>query len=310
MRKDAKVLFGVGGVLLAVLVVYFVSTSKKKTASTGTTPPVAVIPPEQTVAQPPASTDTGGGIAGPNDTAVTPVTPVEQPTKKPPVTSELPAGPDKVTVDSTPIPKTVDGGTGGGSGGLEAPKPRTSGSVYVVKANETLSTISLERYGTVKHWIDIQEANPGINPKRLQIGDKLNLPDIAVASRSNGSTGSAPSTGEKIGPGYTGVIPPPDLVLATDTQVSTHETRESASPAAPAPSGAAPTPGQVYHVRQGDSLYKISKLAYHSGKHADAIYEANKAAIGPDKGRLKLDMPLTIPELTEPTKVSVTDAGR
>jgi nucleoid-associated protein YgaU len=304
MRKDAKVLFAVGGVLLAVLVVYFVSTGKKKTTSTNP-PPVAVVPPEQPVAQPPGPSDTGTGIAGPGDLSATPVGPAEPP-KKSPATSEPPALPDKPAGDPVKPEKTLDNP----GGGLEAPKPRTSGSVYIVKANQTLSTISLERYGSSKHWIDIQEANPGIKPERLQIGDKLNLPDIAVASRPAGSTGSLASTDEKIGPGYTGVIPPPDLVLASDIQIPTHETHEATSPAAPAPSGAAPVPGQAYHVRPGDSLYKISKLAYHSGKHADAIYEANRAAIGPDKARLKLDMALTIPELTEAPRTTITDTGR
>jgi nucleoid-associated protein YgaU len=303
MRKDAKVLFAVGGVLLAVLVVYFVSTSKKKTTTTNP-PSVAVVPPEQPSVQPPGSTDnglgagasgagTGGGIAGPNDSQpVQPVTPTEQSKKLTAPDNVVPPGvlpPEKPFGDPGKIEKPAEPPVGP----LDVvAKPRTTGSFYIVKANQTLSTISLERYGTVRHWIEIQAANPGINPNRMHVGDKLNLPDIAVASRPAGSGGSGGSASEDLNPEHVHVIPPADLdtVLAADTHISTHETP------APAPSGGLPVPGQVYHVRPGDSLYKISKLAYHSGKHADAIYDANKAAIGPDKARLKLDMALTIPD--------------
>jgi nucleoid-associated protein YgaU len=80
---------------------------------------------------------------------------------------------------------------------------------------------------------------------------------------------------------------------------------------APAPGGAAPAPGATYVVQRGDTLYGIASRAYFTNdlreKSAGAkrIYDANRAAIGPDKDRLVVGTPLVIPAKGD----LVADAG-
>lgn len=61
----------------------------------------------------------------------------------------------------------------------------------------------------------------------------------------------------------------------------------------PAPAGE----GMVYTVQSGDTLSKIANAFYKSSARWNLIYEANRAAIGPDPGVLKVGMKLRIPPL-------------
>ncbi|MEE9404672.1 MAG: LysM domain-containing protein [Algisphaera sp.] len=54
-----------------------------------------------------------------------------------------------------------------------APEPMET---YVVQKNDTFSGISLKLYGTVKRTNDLIAANPEVTPKKMQIGDILNVP--------------------------------------------------------------------------------------------------------------------------------------
>jgi LysM repeat protein len=65
------------------------------------------------------------------------------------------------------------------------------GNVHVVAAGETLSDISKKYFGTTKKWKDIVNANPGVDPEGLRVGQKLKLPEGASANSSS-NTSSAP----------------------------------------------------------------------------------------------------------------------
>ena len=47
---------------------------------------------------------------------------------------------------------------------------------YVVEKGDTLGHISQKLYGTIGRTKDLVDANPGINPRRMQIGDVINVP--------------------------------------------------------------------------------------------------------------------------------------
>lgn len=47
---------------------------------------------------------------------------------------------------------------------------------YVIKAGDTMSSIAAEWFGEGKKWDLIAKANPLIDPTKMQIGQKLNLP--------------------------------------------------------------------------------------------------------------------------------------
>lgn len=52
---------------------------------------------------------------------------------------------------------------------------------------------------------------------------------------------------------------------------------------------------KVYIVKPGDSLWKIAKLQLGDGSKYKAIYDANKAVIGPDPNLIKPGMKLVMP---------------
>lgn len=77
-------------------------------------------------------------------------------------TDELTTGPADTEPQGEPIAKTPTA------------IPRT----YTVKEGDLLSTIAVEFYGQERAWYDIAKANPTVDPKRLQIGQVLVLPDL------------------------------------------------------------------------------------------------------------------------------------
>ncbi len=143
-------------------------------------------------------------------------------------------------------------GPGGDGNGLPATPPADPASakpveprLHVVAAGETIAKIAKIEYPSVgQRAIDaILKANPTIDPNRLRIGEKVVLPELALAS-----PGGAPGT-----PGVAVVKPP--------------------APAAEL------RPGTVYVVRQGDTLPGISKRAYSSPGRWQDIWIENFGAI-------------------------------
>lgn len=64
----------------------------------------------------------------------------------------------------------------------ERPTPRAPGNTprtYIVKAGDTLSSIALKVYGEESAWFKIAQANPSVDPKRLQVDQVLVLPNLA-----------------------------------------------------------------------------------------------------------------------------------
>ena len=53
---------------------------------------------------------------------------------------------------------------------------------YVVQPGDTLSGIAQAELGSARRWKSIVDANPGLDPQRLVVGQSLRLPDGAPAS--------------------------------------------------------------------------------------------------------------------------------
>lgn len=72
------------------------------------------------------------------------------------------------------------------------PTPAATGTEHTIVKGEVLETIA-RKYGV--GWKAIEAANPGINPNRLKIGDKINIPPpksgAAPVAASNGDAASA-----------------------------------------------------------------------------------------------------------------------
>ncbi len=70
---------------------------------------------------------------------------------------------------------------------------------YVVAKGDTYSTIAKSKKVSVK---SLTEANPGVEPTKLQIGQKLHIPaptaPAVATAASNGATSADPNTGEPL----------------------------------------------------------------------------------------------------------------
>ncbi len=61
----------------------------------------------------------------------------------------------------------------------ESSRPTSDNLRHVIRAGETLSRIALDYYGDERLWHVIWSANPGLNPRRLQIGDEIVIPRLS-----------------------------------------------------------------------------------------------------------------------------------
>lgn len=90
--------------------------------------------------------------------------PAEAPAVAPP--------PGPVAAPPKPAPPAVSPSNPPPAPKAEPPAPRT----HVVAAGETLNLIASRYYGSSGAWTRIVEANPGVDPDRLRIGQKLVIP--------------------------------------------------------------------------------------------------------------------------------------
>ncbi|MBC23254.1 MAG: hypothetical protein CMJ32_04985 [Phycisphaerae bacterium] len=95
----------------------------------------------------------------------------------------VPPASSEATVEPTPAPQQqqVEQAAAPIKPTITLPKPRrvtreVPVREHVVQENQTLSSIAQEYYGDPLLWSVIARANPGINPNRLGIGQKLRIP--------------------------------------------------------------------------------------------------------------------------------------
>jgi len=151
-------------------------------------------------------------------------------------------------------------------GGRSSPASGGTPRSHVIQKGETFASISRTVYGDGRYYLQIQKANPGLEPSALKPGTRINLPELASAGESR--TASRSSHGAQSGSNGAASID--------------HKSQ--------------------YKVESGDSLYKIAEKLYGDGTKMDSLYEANKQTIGPDPRKLKLGMILKLPE--QPTVAS------
>jgi nucleoid-associated protein YgaU len=279
MRKDAKIGFAIGGVLLAVLTVYvLVVPSHKKSPAPGSV--TLAVPPggstaDSSVTIPPANTtDTAKADTADKPEDAKPAVArndgvnwerilggqSDAPTVKTttPTQADAPATDTQtVATNTTPAPtNTADipmvAVTPPAPLPVATPATQPAGGrLYTIKPGQTLSLIAAEIYGNPRFYVAIKRANPTLDANHLKPGMRITLPDI-----SDVKPGGHEAIAETAGAGST---------------------------------------GKTYKVQSGDTLYRISKNLYGSPKQADAIYELNKESIGADKARLRLGMVLRLP---------------
>ena len=78
-----------------------------------------------------------------------------------------PVAPQPVVYDAAPAQPTQP---------VDTAATAMAGGSYTVKKGDTLYGIARQRYGDGKQWTRIAEANPGLRPETLKVGQTIALP--------------------------------------------------------------------------------------------------------------------------------------
>jgi nucleoid-associated protein YgaU len=286
MRKDVKLGFGVGGILLAVIIVavLVVHRNHNKAVTFDTTGKAA------------APTDSSGGIdvnGSAADAGKTPDASLPAPatTKQPdakgkpdgvkdqwdalfasstlPVKSEIgnrgrqqppvdPPANDSPSSNTPSVEPQSSASKPKDSDRIIADPPAPSASTartHTVRPGETLSSIAKAVYGDARQYKTILAANPGLDPAKMRAGTVIQLPAASsIKAKESAKKNDAASGGVR-----------------------------------------AVSDSKTYVVQSGDSLYRITRKLYGTSENQEKLYELNKQTIGPDSTRLKPGMVLKLP---------------
>jgi LysM repeat protein len=79
---------------------------------------------------------------------------------------------------------------------VPAPVPEVAGTEYVVVKGDSFAKIAKKNGVSVKA---VQAANPGVEPTKLKVGQKLSIPASSGGASASGMTGGPASTGSGMG---------------------------------------------------------------------------------------------------------------
>lgn len=159
---------------------------------------------------------------------------------------------------------------------IDAPAAQgaVAGRSYKVQPGDTFSSIAKAAYGAEKHWMDIVDANPGLDPKKLRAGMTVKLPELPT---------DKPTAADPAKP--TPAAKPIDPVPAK---------ADAKAAAKPIDAKLASFKETTHEVKAGDNLYAISKKYFNTIEHWRHIYLTNRDAIGGDPARLQSGAKLKI----------------
>ncbi|MBA3707813.1 MAG: LysM peptidoglycan-binding domain-containing protein [Planctomycetes bacterium] len=226
------------------------------------------------------------------------------------------------------------GSSTGGTTMTPLPVPTTE-KTHVIAKNETLAEISQKYYGTAKNWKKIVDANPGLDPKSMKVGQKITIPAITATTPTPGTTPVA-GAGEhtytvKSGDSYYTIakkelgsasrwkeieklngIGPEELHVgqviklpAAGSSTTGLSTTGGSTGGTTGGTTDSPLSGKVHVVASGETLSDISKKYFGTTTHWKDIVKANP---GVDPETLKVGQKITIPEIAGTTGAS-PDAG-
>ncbi len=166
-----------------------------------------------------------------------------------------------------------------------AAAPAIAGKPYAIRAGDTFSSIASAVYGAEKHWIEIAEANPQVNPSKLKLGQIITLPQLPTDLPKLDA--KAADT-KAVDPKAADAIKPPAAKALDATKTGDPRSLPVKAPEV-----------KFHEVKAGENLATISRKHFNTGEHWRHIYVTNREIIGSDPGRLHVGMKLKI---TEPVK--------
>lgn len=324
MRKEVKLGFAIGGVLLAVLFIYVlvissgppvkdrdVSLAKPELSSA---PPVSQAADTSTSTEPaPQTTDpfkpqstAAPSTAAPSTAAPIAGTPDDR-WSKALHTGKLDAGEVPLLMTQTPAPAPpaqVDTALANAPVDASPAGPAAGNTSPAVPSNETLAS-------------QMGVSGPATAPAAGVSGAATSTPRTHVVQKGESfSTIAAAAYGnaayyphlqranpnidpKKLRVGMVVNIPDLSQVVATDNSSRTTAAQSGTLDASPAASRSPAAPvdeRSQYRVQASDSLYKISLKLYGKSDRVDKLYELNKDVIGANPAHLKAGMVLKLPE--------------
>ncbi len=250
-------------------------------ATASATPGSAAVPTGVTIEPPPA-----GPTSTPSATVLPPAGPSSVPEVKrlpPPGVKPLPPPPKRFGSAGTPTPSAQPGPTGAAAGGF----------TYTVKAGDQLGVIS-RRYNV--RLAAIAKANPGLNPDRIRIGQKIVIPGVAGPS----ATAVATAASATVPAGTTTVKDVKTVNAASPVAAANTVPPVKTKPAFKPYTGAT----TEYTVKSGDSL---GKIAHENGTSIRTLKELNKLT----KDNVRIGQKLLVPKAAEgKVKTAEKEAGK
>lgn len=130
---------------------------------------------------------------------------------------------------------------------------------YRVRKGDTLARISVHMYGSARMVRALERANPGLDPRRMRVGQIIHLPrasHVQSVARSGGRRYRRSAS--RTAAGYT-------------------------------------VHGRTYVVRSGDSLRSLARRFYRTSAYWKLIYRANRRKIGANPNNIRVGEKLVIP---------------
>jgi nucleoid-associated protein YgaU len=307
MRKDVRLGFAVGGVLLAVIIVAILVVHRnrghEKTVGFDTGGKEAVTPAPDTTTP---NTDKTGGDSAPVGVALpTPAAPAREPgddtpaaratadasdrsdkgndrwdalfasTAEDPIRAQLTSNAAKVKSHKSAAAdadRTIE------DAAANSPMDSAPTTPRAVSESATATPVNVDSPRTHR----IQSGETFVSISKAVYGDGRYFKAIADANPN--------VSPEKLRPGMVIQLPP-----ASQVKQSSRPAKSASAEKAPA-GPALSADGKTYTVQKNDNLYKIAKQLYGKGEKEGDLYTVNKDVIGPDSTRLKIGMVLRLPE--------------
>ena len=130
---------------------------------------------------------------------------------------------------------------------------------YRVRKGDTLARISLHMYGSARMIRALERANPGLDPRRMRVGQIIHLP------------------------------------RASHVQSAVHARGRHYRMSASRHTAGFSVHGRTYVVRPGDSLRGLARRFYRTSAYWKLIYRANRRKIGSNPNNIRVGEKLVIP---------------
>ncbi|MGE0142384.1 MAG: LysM peptidoglycan-binding domain-containing protein [Planctomycetota bacterium] len=229
--------------------------------------------------------------------------------------------------DANRTPK-VDPGALEESGKIAAPPLPVPSTVrkHKIVAGDTPSSLAQQYLGSARYFQQILDANPGVDPRRIQVGTELVIPAAArkevAPAKESGESRSLPQGARKhlIVPGdtlaslaieYLGAerewrkiadanpgLDPTRLPLNREIVIPARGAAVATEPKATKGRATTLPPGAVLHeVAAGETLTHVSRRYYGSDQRWQVILDANP---GLDPRRMPVGREIVVPALSPP----------